>query len=57
MITFTELVDELLRSTSRRRRNNKSRGDSRQNAKRNHGQDPASAKTSGKSREKKPANS
>jgi hypothetical protein len=29
MITFTELVDEMLRSTSRRRRNNKSRGQSR----------------------------
>lgn len=32
MITFTELVDEMLRSTSRRRRNNKSRTESGQDA-------------------------
>ena len=34
MNTFTELVDEILRSTSRRRRNNKSRGETRQGANR-----------------------
>ena len=32
MITYTDLVDEILRSTTRRRRNNRSRNQSKQRA-------------------------